>query len=61
MKQVWSSNYDEGKSWSEIITDSETILDGRLLMARLHGQAALRWKGFDITTMGGDTLLIYKG
>jgi hypothetical protein len=59
-RQVRASNYDEGKSWSELITSMETLQDGKLVMARIYGQAAFHWKAFD-PTAGSDTLLMHKG
>jgi hypothetical protein len=60
-KQVRASNVDEGRSWSEVITSMETLQDGRLVLSKLYGIASFHWKGFDMTTMGGDPLLMYKG
>ncbi len=59
-KQVRASNYDEGKSWSELIISMEVLQDSRLVMARIYGNAAFRWKAFD-PTAGSDPLLMHKG
>ena len=60
-RQIRSSNFDEGKSWAELVTSIETTQDGDLVLAKLYGEAANRWKAFDSAMLGGDPLLMYGG
>ena len=60
-RQIRSSNFDEGKSWAELVTSIETTQDGDLVLAKLYGEAANRWKAFDSAMLGGDPLLMYWG